>query len=230
MDKRLTRLPTQEIDPELGQSILQQLYIARHLQGVLLTEKNKGYGTSRAYSVGKPDFEYHVYLSETDTKVAERKRLRVVERWFNDAAVHGVVNIQMSHIYRGDRQTDDVQRLGEAVTGYVNDAETTKVVLEDPRSCSDTIVKKRLFLGFMANGKVIGRLVSRDVDILPYTDGSPSEHHVDMAHYYAERPFFEEDYRYSTPQAYDVVDSINYVKCFIQEERQLASLRSALQG
>ncbi len=224
------RVPTQDINPEMGRSLLRHLGVVRHLGGALLVEKKKNYGLCRAYSVGKPDFEYHDYLPESNAKVAERKRLRVVERWIDTDRSYGVVSVQMLHVYRGRREASDVDRLSEAVTAYVQSENLAGVVLEEPRSLSDISVRKRLFLGFMSNGRVVGKLLSREVDTHPYTEGSPSEHYVDMAHYYAERPFFEEDYRYSTPHDFDLSDTLEYVTDFIREERQLASLRSALQG
>jgi hypothetical protein len=82
----------------------------------------------------------------------------------------------------------------------------------------------------MASGKVMGKMLARDIDEHTYDEGCESEHIVDMAHFYAERPFLEEDFRHSTPRALDIQDAVTYVDEFIEEERRLASLRSALRA
>lgn len=233
MDKKRPHLPMQEIDKDAAFALVRKLHVAKELSGALIGEKHRSYGTSRYYSVGKPDFDYHVYLSEDDQKVRERKRLRVIERWMSDTVLHGVVHVQMSFVYRSSTQLGDAiseDALSDAIAAQIDTATNNVAIFEGMRSSQDVCFKKRLIMGFMASGKVMGKLLVRDMEEVPNTDGCTSEHIVDMAHFYAEKPFFEEDFRHSTPGELDIQDTTSYVDDFIEEEKRLASLRSALQG
>lgn len=223
--------PPQLLESESAHHLLRRLWVARQLPGAIVRDKQKIYGSTTAYSVGKPDFDYHTYLPNDDAKVAERKRLRVVERWFGDAAKHGVVNVYMSYIYRTERNVNDVQVAADAVAAYVNGGKGQKgIIIEDACNEPDKIVGSRLALGFMANGRVLGRFLSRYAEEVPFKGGFDTRHQYDMEMFYADRTLYEEDYRHSVPVAYDIGRTITELNCFIQEERQLASLRTALQG
>lgn len=231
MEKKFKPHPPQSVDSESANHLLRRLRVARHLPGAIVRDKQKIYGSTTAYSVGKPDFDYHTYLPAADAKVAERKRLRVVERWFGDAAKHGVVNVYMSYVYRTDRAVGDVQAASDSVAAYVDGGKSQKsIIIEDACNEPDKIVGSRLALGFMSNGRVLGRFLSRYVEEAPYKGAFDGRYQHDMEIFYADRTVYEDDYLHSVPVSYDIGKMITELNCFIQEEQQLASLRAALQG
>lgn len=222
--------PPQLLESEPAQNLLHRLWAAKQLPGAIVREKPKIYGSTTAYSVGKPDFEYHAYLPADDAKVIERKRLRVVERWFGGPQKHGVVNVYMSYVYRTERATNDTQAASDAVAARVSSESQNGIIIEDACNEPDKIVGNRLALGFMANGRVFGRFLSRYAQEVPYMGGFDTRHQHDMELFYADRTLYEEEYRHSVPFTYDIGRMITELDCFIQEEQQLAKLRSALQG
>jgi len=226
MGNRHTQVPVQLLDRPLANELIGAIETARQLPHTIIREKDLGYGFSRAISVGKPWYDYEHFTNDYAQVNKERRRLRVVERWFGGDTLHGVISLSMQYIYNpgvtSDTPTAEELRVNDGMFG-----EKKSVAVIEQRE-KDSHMARLLKMGFLANNKVMGKLVLRTENESPYTGGCAESCEQAVEDFYLEQPLLEEDYKFSSADDLTLSYVVNEVRDFIEEETRLAQLRTAL--
>ena len=227
MAHKYTQVPQLQLHAQHAEVLLYALETARTLPHSLVREKQTSYGHSRAMSTGKPWYDYEDFTNAyAQQPHKERRRLRVVERWFNGSSLHGVVTIGMQYIHRGvvDVTPVHIEQL------LINDGmfgDKKDVALIEQGTTDETHLHL-LKLAFLSNGAVLGKLLLRGGSEAPYTGGFAEGCELAAEDFYMEQPLLEEDYRYSSIDDVDLGYIIDEVNSFVAEEAGLARVRTGL--
>lgn len=213
-----------EAESELTRRLFAQLHDARNLRGTIKRDREYGSYAVHSYSIGKPWFEYESVGMES---MSERRRLRVVERWFqndghSEARRRGVVKIAHEVIFKGSRHdADPVKR------GRVASSKALSVFRIDQAPTDDCLVTTTK-LCFLGSGAVYCTQVARRDTTDVCSEGVASDCADDARLFRLEQPLFEDDYRQGAITPTDVAILLTELGRFIEVERGLAALRAAV--
>ncbi|NDD82817.1 hypothetical protein EB118_01345 [bacterium] len=225
MANRHAHIPVQQLEVPLATELIDAINSARQLPHTIVKEKHLGYAFSRAISVGKPWYDYENFTNDY-TEHKERRRLRVVERWFDGNTLHGVISVSMQYVYSPSFAVDKptVEELS------INDAmfSNKKSIALVEQNSKESHLARLFKMAFLANGSVVGKLVLRTGNESPYTGGFVDSCEQAAEDFYLEQPFLEEDYKYSSADDVTLGYVVHEVVDFVKEETQLAKLRMAL--
>ena len=209
------------VDSEAAQILLASLGTVKKLPGVIKRQRQTGYGTTEAYSAGKPWFKYEACDDSYDPN-SERLRVRVAERWFGNSSAknpHGTVSVMQQVIF--------MRSLTEPEQQIVASGEKSALLLQ---STVDESVMMLTKIAFMATGQVVGNSLRRRDGSQPYAGGYEPALEADIKTFNAQQRLYEEEYRASALTTHDVLDLHKGLVAFAANEQALSALRMPLRS